>query len=237
MRFKIVVMTMFCIVLSACTNTKIHIYGRYMEPERVEEISKSLKNAGFEVVPNTLMFPSSIYSSTILYSPFISDPQAVDTTIDTLTKLGIKIGNTQPLVSGNHWYKKNSMAVFVLPAGKTTNELISLGDLSQTYLSANCEKSYSLVVDSNSKYTIDGDGTQQEDISLLAGSLLFRKYPFVELRPQKGYDWTRYFEIRRYIEQDVVSKIEMIELVPLQPHQITNSCSFRVGLRVKPDDV
>ena len=124
---KLLSIIIFSITLLACSSTQVHLYTRYLSDTEIEKISLKLDESNFKVVTNTHSFPEEIQQSTLLYSPFIKGEKTLDVLINSLSDMGWAISNVEALVSGNHWYSKNSVGLFLLPEGVKQKDKIARG--------------------------------------------------------------------------------------------------------------
>ncbi|MFQ3237401.1 MAG: hypothetical protein ACI9C4_002985 [Paraglaciecola sp.] len=148
-----------------------------------------------------------------------------------MNSISINVNSIAPLVSGNHWYTKDSIALFLITSEANANGQIMKPDLAQTYTSRDCDKSIALNLDDDGNYQLARELWSDEQQLLCKGK---GQYPYVELRPEKGKSGYRYYEIFQAVEVDKVSEIQMLKLVPLQSHQLVGDCKFAFGLRILP---
>ena len=114
---KVIFSLIFFLLVCGCSSNKVHLYSRYLSDDDTQKITKSIEDAGFDVVTNTLSSPDSMEQSTLIYSPILNYDQSVDGLTAVLAQLGWPIANTELLVNGNHWFQNNSVGVFLLPEG------------------------------------------------------------------------------------------------------------------------
>lgn len=225
------------ILLSACSSTTVHLYGRYLSEAQIEKVKDGLEKTGVKVKTNTLSFPESINQSTLLYSPFIQQENGLENITNSLSKLNWTIADVQMLVANNHWYKKDSVGLFLLPEGMTQNDRIVSRDLVNEYTSRNCKMGVSVQLNQDNTYEmffseIPDLRTEyfRNRIDYLKGSWKVRSYPYIELTSFNDR-WWFYFEIQRKTETDKVSDIDIIELAPLDEYKLFPNCSFTYGVR------
>jgi len=221
---------LLCFTIMACSSTKVHLYTRYLTDSEIKEISKELENADFDVIRNNLKFPDTIHESTLLYSPFIQDEDSLETITSTLTKLGWVITSVHSLVSGNHWYKKDSVGLFLLPEGGKQNDKIARQDLANVYESINCSTAVKVYLNSDQTYEFVFAEKDEEQTDHLTGTWKMRSSPYIELTSNNKM-WWFYFNIEKKLETDKVSKIEIVELHPEDKYNFFPSCSFAYGIR------
>lgn len=221
----------FTILVGCSSRPDVHLYARYMDKQQEEIISSKIEEAGFNIKLNSLRFPTEISDSTIIYSPLILDSSNVDILVETIKSLGIEVNSVIPFVSGNHWYKKNSLAVFIVPNDGSLDDTVMREDLTNIWSANECEIAIVLTLNEDGKYKLTGDKLEGFDPLLTSGTWLYRQFPYIELRPHKGESWYSYYEISRYQEEDQISKIDMLNLKPLESHQIAGDCNFEFGSR------
>jgi hypothetical protein len=227
---KFICSVLLCLTLLACSSTKVHLYTRYLTDTEIKEISKELENADFDVIPNNLTFPDTVNESTLLYSPFIQGEDSLESITNTLTKLGWDIPSVESLVSGNHWFKQDSVGLFLLPEGIKQNDKIASQDLVNVYKSRNCEVSVNIRLDSDNTYQIFFAKSTDGRTDHLKGKWKVRSYPYLELT-SSNERWWFYFEIQQKVETDKVSKIAVVELKPVDNYSFFPNCSFAYGVR------
>jgi hypothetical protein len=219
------------ITLLACSSTEVHLYTRYLSDTEIEEISLKLGEAEFKVVTNTHSFPEEIKQSTLLYSPFIKGEKTLDVLIDSLSDMGWPISNVEALVSGNHWYSQDSVGLFLLPEGVKQKDKIANQDLVNDYEGRNCDTLVNLRLNKDNTYQLSFTNRNKERTDHLKGSWKIRSYPYVELT-SFNERWWFYFEIEQKVESDKISKVNIIELKPLDLYPFFPKCSFENGVRV-----
>ena len=231
---KMISIVLMCFFIFACSSTKIHLYTRYLSAEETEAVPKNLEGLGFDVIANTLVFPDEVQQSTLLYSPFVEGENTLNILIDTLAKIGWLVPNVQPIFAGNHYYTKNSVGLLLLPDGGRQSDKVTRQDLVNEYESENCQASMTLRLNSDASYQflyLNKASAQSRKSEQLTGSWQITSYPYIELTSLNKM-WRFYYEIQKDIETDVVGKIEIIELKPVDDHYTLPKCSFLYGLRV-----
>jgi len=227
---KIITVVLLSFFVLACSSTKVHLYTRYLSAQETEKITKELEVLGFDIVANSLTFPDGIEQSTLLYSPFVEGENSVNILIDSLGKSGWDITSVKPIFAGNHYYTKNSVGLLLLPEGAKQNDQVHRQDLVNEYESKACNASITLKLNSDASYQFlypDMEASQKEQ---LQGSWQITSYPYIELVSSKKFR-RFYYEIQRKTETDVVGKIALIELKPLEDHYALPKCTFYYGLR------
>ena len=228
---KFLSVILLSITLLACSSTEVHLYTRYLSDTEIEKIISKLEESNFKVVTNTLAFPETINQSTLLYSPFIKGDKTLDLLINSLTNIDWTIPNVEALVSGNHWYSKNSVGLFLLPDGVKQKDRIAIQDLANNYESRNCDTLVNLHLNRNNTYRLSFTNKINERTDHLQGSWKIRSYPYIELT-STNERWWFYFEIEQKVESDKVSKINIIELKPVDRYSFFPNCSFVNGIRI-----
>jgi hypothetical protein len=228
---KFLSMMLLSITLLSCSSTDVHLYTRYLSDTEIEKISSKLKESNFSVVINTLPFPETISQSTLLYSPFIQGDKTLDLLIKSLANIDWDIPNVESLVSGNHWYSKNSVGLFLLPEGIKQKDRIAIQDLANNYDSSNCDTLVSLNLNKNNTYRLSFTNKINERTDHLKGTWKIRSYPYIELT-SSNQRWWFYFEIEQKVETDQVSKINIIELKSIDRYSFFPNCSFVNGIRI-----
>ena len=222
---------LLCFTLVACSNTKVHLYTRYLSENEIEKISTILAHNNFKVVSNTLAFPDKTHQSTLLYSPFIQNVQSLDILSNALSTVGWPISSVQSLVMGNHWYKNDSIALLLVPEGLKTNDRIAVQDLINVYQSTNCHTSVSIRLNKDHSHQLFFEKNMDIRTDHLTGNWQVRSYPYIELT-SFNERWRFYFEIEQKLLTDNVSAIALIELKPIDTYHYFPNCSFEYGIRV-----
>jgi hypothetical protein len=219
------------IALVSCSSTEVHLYTRYLSDTEIEKISKKLNKSNFKVIPNNLTFPEKINQSTLLYSPFIKGEKTLNRLLNSLSDIDWAIRNVEALVAGNHWYSKNSVGLFLLPEGLKQHDKIASQDLVNRYESRNCKTPVSIRLNKNNTYQLSFTNKVYEHTDHLKGTWKVRSYPYIELT-SFNERWWFYFKIEQKVETDKVSKINIIELEPVESYSFFPHCSFEYGVRV-----
>lgn len=216
----------FCfLTMIACSTTTIHLNKLYLNEEDTASIKVSLEKRGFNVEINTLAYPSDISSTTILYSPFVRDHTAVDKIENTLLSLGFNIHNIDALVTSNHWYTKDTVGLYIVPEGFDPNNDTRIENIAFTYKSENCETFTELNLLKNGTfiYKISSD-------IKVTGKWSISGYPYILLENAEPY-LNFYYEIIKSQRSDKISKIDIIELHPVNSDRIITSCKLLYGIR------
>lgn len=219
-----------CFFILSCSSTKVHLYTRYLSAQQAEGITQNLEGLGFDVIANTLVFPDGIEQSTLLYSPFVEGESRVDVLINSLDKAGWPMPNVKPIFAGNHYYTKNSVGLLLLPDGLVKNDQVTVQDLANEYESKKCESSIKLSLNSDATYQFLYSNNHYNENEQLKGNWQITSYPYIELTSLNKV-WRFYYEIHKSIDSDVVGKIEIIELKPVDDQYTLPECSYVYGIR------
>ncbi|PKI16024.1 hypothetical protein [Colwellia sp. 12G3] len=225
---SVVILSLF---LVACSSTEVRLYTRYLSDTDIKKISSKLDEANFTVITNTLSFPETIDQSTLLYSPFINGEKTLDILINSLSDIGWFIPNVEALVSGNHWYSKDSVGLFLLPEGVKQKDKVASQDLANDYESLHCDTVVNLLLNKDNSYQLSFANKTNDRTDHLKGSWKIRSYPYIELT-SFNERWWFYFEIEQKIQSDKVSEINIIELKPVDSYSFFPNCSFVNGVRI-----
>ncbi|KGJ89447.1 hypothetical protein [Thalassotalea sp. ND16A] len=228
---KLIFIMLVSFISIGCSSGQVHMYGRYLSETEIKTISENIEKLGFDVVTNTSPFPDTVTQSTLIYSPFLTDDNGVDDLLNSLSQIGWPIENTEFLVNGNHWFKKNSVGLYLLPEGMKQNDKIPVQDLINEYESRDCDTSVKIQLNRDQTYQFVFQSKSSERNDHLKGIWKLRSYPYIELT-SFNQRWWFYFEIEKKIETDNVSSIEIIELKPLDSYKFFPNCSFAYGQRI-----
>jgi hypothetical protein len=216
------------VLLAGCTNTKVHLYTKYLTEEETYKITKELEKNKFTVIANTLSIPENVNGSTVIYAPFSVNMDHVSVALDTLSKLGWTGIQSENFVKGNHWYKKNNFGLILIPEGLVKTELKLNDQLSLSYVGTDCENHVEIELHSNNNYTVKyKDGSK---VITKKGSWKVTQYPYLELSDADGF-MPMYFQAVKRTEQDIIGKVNVIEIQPLQSYQIFSNCKLIHGVR------
>ncbi|MBU2115698.1 MAG: hypothetical protein KKE94_18200 [Gammaproteobacteria bacterium] len=216
------------VLLAGCTNTKVHLYTKYLSEEEIQEVTKELENKNFTVIKNTLSIPDSVNESSVIYSPFLINRDHLSSALDSLSKLGWAGIRLENFVKGNHWYGKNNFGLILLPEGLIRSDLKINEELSQRYVGTDCDAQVEIELYSNNSYSIKyRDGNKMITKN---GSWKVSGYPYLELSDENGL-LPMYFQAVKRTEQDLINKIDIIEIKPIQNYQIFSDCKFSHGVR------
>ena len=227
---KIIGVVLMCFFTLACSSTKVHLYTRYLSVEETKGITEDIEALGFDVITNTLVFPDDVEQSTLLYSPFVEGENSISFLIESLDKSGWIISSVKPIFAGNHYYTKNSVGLLLLPDGLVKNDQVTVPDLANEYESKQCQRSIKLSLNSDKTYQFVYSNNAKNQNEQLKGNWQITSYPYIELI-SLNKAWRFYYEIHKSIESDVVGKIELIELKPVDDQYTLPICSYVFGIR------
>lgn len=224
MRF-IAALIISTLLLACTTPTTVHLNVKYLEKEAQKIIVTDLNTAGFEVVTNKVDFPGDNLQSTIIYSPFLKNSDSVNDVISTIKKHNYNVVQVDMLANSNHWYTKDSIGLYLLPADfKPATQSISdkiIGD----YVTQNCEHDASLSIKQSGDWTYQysGGDDAEGNWSILDSTYLFieRDEPWINL----------YFEFSFSQQADMLGSVNITKLVPLNDSRYIVKCGFIKGIR------
>ncbi|TPH14604.1 hypothetical protein [Litorilituus lipolyticus] len=227
---KVIFSVLICFYLIGCSSSKVHLYSRYLSDSEIKKVSEEIEELGFDVVTNTLSFPEKINQSTLVYSPFLNDGKNLDSLVNLLSKLDWPISNIELLVNGNHWFKNDSIGLFLLHEGIKRNDTTPAQDLVNEYEVRGCDIPVKMKLYRDNTYQLFFANKPSDRTDYLEGIWKLRSYPYLELT-SFNERWWFYFEIEQKTEIDKVSEIEIIELKPLDKYSFIPNCSFIYGQR------
>lgn len=234
------VLSTLLLMLAGCVSpTTVHIYGKYFDDADLQPLVSALKENDYEVETNLFDPPASVTNNAILYSLLLDDSTKLEQVKTLVKQAGFNVNDFLPLTRANHWYTKNSMALILFPDDIETGGHIFVQDLDNSYKSKDCGAELTLTLNEDGSYLISGDTGDyewtEEDLDVLSGTWLYRQFPYLELRTKTHndqYTYYMYFEISKRSERDKISKIEMLQLNPVQKYSATAGCSFEFGERL-----
>jgi len=222
-------------LLSGCASkTTVYVYAKYLDTTQREEIRNVFDSSQkYRVQFNEFDFPASVTENTLLYSLILLEPETIDAAAALSTTAGFPIEYTQGLSQGNHWYTKNSMALFLLPKGKDNKLFFFRQDLVNEYKAQDCNETTSLHLHKDGSFTLKmTTKSTVSDRDMVTGEWKYRQYPFLELRKKEAAYADYYFEIKRFRGADKVSEIDFVELESLNTGSLPENCSFLIGTRI-----
>ncbi|MGY0593966.1 MAG: hypothetical protein ACW7DP_09255, partial [Paraglaciecola chathamensis] len=182
----------------------------------------------FTVIENTLSIPEGVSESTIIYSPLLKNREDLSNTLYLLSKVGWSEIKLESFVKGNHWYGKNSLGLILLPNGLINSDWEIKKGLSHKYVGSNCDSQVEIEIQDNNLYKITY--TQKNQIKVKKGSWKISSYPYFELSTENG-SLPMYFEAIKRTEEDLIGKVNIVEIKPIQSYQMFSNCNFSYGLR------
>ncbi|WP_289028625.1 hypothetical protein [uncultured Paraglaciecola sp.] len=228
--FNSISLLSMAILLCGCSQTNIHLYTRYLSEQQAHEITVTLSENQYKVVANDHDFPTSINQSSIIYSPFLDSPQHIHKVTKIMSDIGWDIYNTNMMFSGNHHYKKNSIALLPVPKGIEPHSESNAVSWAHEYSSEQCDSRISLRLNRDGTYQINTPASTKQDKSFATGKWKITSFPYIELRSRIG-EWWFYFELTNYKEQDKIGEITIYELKPMNPYDILENCQLLFGIR------
>ncbi|NVK56556.1 MAG: hypothetical protein HWE26_13160 [Alteromonadaceae bacterium] len=229
------VLFLFILFLCGCANNPtIYVYAKYLNSTEKEKIKAVFVGTDkYRVELNELDLPTTIANNTLLYSPLLRDPNAIESVAELAAIAGYPVQRTQGLTQGNHWYTKNSLALFLLPSNRNARQGLFLQDLVNKYEAKHCEPANSLLLAKDGSFKLISESDQDAgNNDLHSGTWKYRQYPYVELQLYGSSYADYYFQIKQFEGADKVSAIQFIELVSLNADMLPEGCSFIVGTRL-----
>jgi hypothetical protein len=220
-------------LLSGCANQPtVYVYAKYLDDNQKKEIQNKLKSEKYQVELNEFDFPNTITENTIIYSLLLREPEMIDKAIELAADAGLPVQRTQGLTEGNHWYTKNSIALFLFPENRNSKHGLFRQDLINDYKGENCGKDFTLSLEKGGTFKLVVSSEDKPHRQLEAGKWMYRQYPFIELQKNESSYSDYYFEIKQYKGRDKVSEIAFIKLISLNSGSLSAECSFLHGVRI-----
>ncbi|GAA6171827.1 hypothetical protein NBRC116592_14970 [Colwellia sp. KU-HH00111] len=223
------IILLYVSLLIGCSTTTVHVNTRYLNDIDSQTIKSELKAKGLKVEFNDLVFPENITSTSILYSPFISNKVALSQIENILATSGFHVEDISALVAANHWYTKDTIGLFIVPDGIHPNSGKNSEDIALQYQSEQCDKSIQLNLQKNGKFTYEFS-TAQENMKL-TGTWSITGYPYILLESEDPY-LHYYLEVSRNKAMDKISEIMLVKLTPLTNSPVISNCTFLHGIRI-----
>ena len=218
---------LFCLItMLSCSTTTVHVNTTYLNEVESKKIKNELEEKGFNVEFNEYLYPNDVLSTSILYSPFLTESSAVDNVEDTLSELGYDIKNINSLVVSNHWYTKNTMGLYIVPNEVVPNDGKNMKDIANQYKSLNCDTLIELNLKKNGKFLY----SKQGEIAIF-GKWSLTSYPYILLERSKPY-LNVYFEIKKSKRTDQLGHIDITELHPINSPIVISQCTLTYGIRI-----
>lgn len=235
------------LLLPGCSSKPtVYVYAKYLDDNERNELTNNLTKEGLDVKSNEFDFPSTVTSNTVLYSLLLQEPDAIDKTSEVADSLGFPIHSVQMLTQGNHWYTKNSLALFLLPEGGRPDGTLLSQDLAHQYQADTCLENTVLTLNPNGTFELilgDNNANAQKTINNSSSSALMktsgqwklRQFPYLELQEDGANYANFYFEISQSKETDQISEIHFINLTTINVNSTTPlplTCVFTYGERI-----
>lgn len=226
--FTLILLLLLC---GCASQPTVYVYGKYLSDDQKRTIAQDLARNDYNVEVNALDFPTTISENTVLYSLMLQDPAVIDNVAAIAEETGMRVNRIEALTSGNHWYTKNSLALFLLPEQMDKPRGLFTQDLVHTYISEGCNTTLTLTLHDDGSYTLSGESVAGDYAQSAAGNWLYRQYPYIELRPTGAEFSNQYFEISLQHTRDQISPITFIILNPIQSPLVSETCTLQFGLR------
>jgi len=221
-------------LIGGCANNPtVHLYGKYLEEPKLQALTEKLEEQGLNVEANNFDFPTTVNSNTLLYSLLLRSSEVIDKTASIAEFEGYPIINMQALTQGNHWYTKDSLALFLFPDGRKPKGTLLTQDLTNTYKGENCGDGQRLTLNKNGTYQLTLKTINNEVNT--KGHWKFRQFPYLELQELNSPYANYYFEISQIESEDKVSKLNLTQLQLLNANStnpLASECVFIHGIRI-----
>ncbi|MCU7554863.1 hypothetical protein OCL06_09655 [Alteromonas sp. ASW11-19] len=210
-------------VLTACSNTTVHVNTRYLDEQQIADVTQALRRAEFKVKTNAHPYPAGVYSTTVLYSPLLRDRDAVFR-LESAVSENWPVSHIRVLQMSNHWYSRRSIGLYIVPDNINPQSGLSAADLSQAYRTLGCNASGQLTLHDNGEFTLN---LAQQEIS---GNWHITSFPYIELNADAPYLHT-YLEVSQHTEVDKVSPVKVTTLTPMEDKLLPDGCALQYGIR------
>lgn len=218
-----------CLLLSACSTTKVVLYARYLDDDARRVVTESLENKGFEVQTNEYAFPENINHNALIYAPVTSKQAHVDSIVSGVAESGWEIFTLQPLKSNNHWYTRNTYGLFLVPEDVNLQAGVTTRDLVGNYDSTQCDGQLTLSLGKDYTARVVAGSSPEP---LWEGRWRVKAMPVLELFVDSEFEWPMYFEVGQSREVDKISAIDILRLTPVDDYRLLQFCHFASGERV-----
>ncbi|MDC8829291.1 hypothetical protein [Alteromonas gilva] len=217
-----------------CANhPTVYVYGKYLDNKQKESVKRAFEGSEqFNIEFNEFDFPVSITQNSLLYSPLLQHPDAISIASALSASAGFPVQRTQGLTQGNHWYTKDSLALYLLPEDIDVSTLLVHRDLAKRYQPQGCPRAIALTLHPDGKFNLQTKEDKQHVEQVITGKWKYRQYPFIELQKDGDNYSEYYFEIKQFKGADQVSEIHYLQLVSLNPGYLSPGCSFVNGTRL-----
>ncbi|MEP1446373.1 MAG: hypothetical protein ABJK37_09715 [Paraglaciecola sp.] len=226
MKYFILVALLLC----GCSHTTVHLYSRYLSKAQIATIDKALKDANFVVEANNLAFPKSVTQSSVIYSPVLNNPNAVNKVVNELADLGWDIHYSNMLFIDNHWYRENSIALLLVPLGVDPQKQNNPDVWAKKYHSQNCEFELSINLSKNGEYKIESTTNTAFEHDYTSGQWNIDVYPYLELRSPNS-KWRVVFSLSNFVHTDLIGEVNISQLTPMENYALFAGCTFEYGVR------
>ena len=228
-------LTLACaFLIGGCANNPtVHLYGKYLEESKLQALTEKFKEQGLNVDANEFDFPTAVNSNTLLYSLLLRSPDVIDKAASIAELEGFPITNMQALTQGNHWYTKDSLALFLFPDGRKPQGTLLAQDLTNTYKGESCGDGQRLTLNKNGTYQLTLKTIN--NVVNTKGHWKFRQFPYLELQELNSPYANYYFEISQIKSEDKVSKLNLTQLQLLNANSanpLASECVFIHGIRI-----
>jgi hypothetical protein len=113
MKFNLYGYILFFIVLSGCTNTKLHIVNQGYSDTKINQLTLALANEGVDVIISNLTIPTSFPDSALALNPNFRDLSFINAIQHTLTKQGFPTATELRFAQGKHFYSTSHLGLYL----------------------------------------------------------------------------------------------------------------------------
>lgn len=250
MKFSVLMLlSISLLTLPGCSNKPtVYVYAKYLDDNERNELTHNLTKEGLDVKSNEFDFPSTVTNNTVLYSLLLQEPDAIDKTSEVADTLGFPIHSVQMLTQGNHWYTKNSLALFLLPEGGRPDGTLLSQDIAHKYQTDTCSENTVLILNPNGTFELilgdnyanasakkSNSNSNSSTRMKTSGQWKLRQFPYLELQEDGASYANFYFEISQSKEIDQISELHFINLTTINVNSTTPlplTCVFTFGERI-----
>ncbi|MCH8538519.1 MAG: hypothetical protein LAT66_12215 [Alkalimonas sp.] len=225
---KLVSVFLLCCLLAACAQTTVHLNHRYLDEQQTEAVKTSLQAQGFRVELNQHPFPARVTDNTLIYSPMMRDPAAIERLQDVLQATDWRLPDNRLLVESNQWFTGNNLGLFLVPPDVQVHAGRAAVDLAHHYQSEDCAASYQLRLMPDGRFDFISEDPAYPSFSArwrLTG------YPYLQLYQDEPY-LNFYYRAERSESRDAVGAVAMIRLEPLSTPLRLPNCTLSYGVRL-----
>jgi len=216
--------------LQGCSTPTVHLYAKYINEAEQKELVGYLEEKNFVVEINQLTFPEMINSSAIIYSPFLSDIEKVHELESVVSEKQWPINYVSALKEGNHWFKKNTIGLFIVPKEVNPHSGKNMQDLALKYQSKSCDSEVFLTLNREGSYEFSREVKDTKYNYGKFGHWRMRSFPYLELKPLNKDRWL-YFEVKQTEIEDKLSLVNIYTLKPMENYSALHGCEFEYGKR------